>query len=431
MIDFYIHQLGDRIYSKSYEKLEAILKEKGIYSRKTLKEKGILPTDSPFKLNISDDKKKMYYNEDIHENIVSLFNPNHYFIEIAVKKQIQLDCFNPSYISFGISKEIESKLISINETRGVSMGEVQVEGAIESKYISCIILPVSSNTMENNTLDKLIKYICDICTKNAFDLPIYDYSGKCLYSNKNQNEIQKSDSLFVEQKNPFNANGPVYAFSNEALSQYMSNYDFSEKKVLTSLGSGDFTLNAYLLGAKQVDSFDINQYTFYFYDLKRALIMNYDYISFCNLIKKPSIIFEKFDEYKKYLTADSINFFEKLNKMYNGNFNEMIKKIYIDKVGEEKNQYNESNTFNSFEELFLTAQYKNYYLQSETNFNALKSKLKDATAEKFYFEDLYSFTPPEKYDVVYLSNIGDYSKSENEFIEFVMSMRDKILNENG
>ena len=73
------------------------------------------------------------------------------------------------------------------------------------------------------------------------------------------------EDIFVEQKNPFNSNGPVYAFANEALSQYMKNYDFNGKSILASLGSGDFALNAYLMGASEVDTFDINQYIYYFY----------------------------------------------------------------------------------------------------------------------------------------------------------------------
>ena len=83
--------------------------------------------------------------------------------------------------------------------------------------------------------------------------------------------VKKTDEdiedIFVEQKNPFNSNGPVYAFANEALSQYMKNYEFNGKSVLASLGSGDFALNAHLMGASEVDTFDINQYTYYFYQL--------------------------------------------------------------------------------------------------------------------------------------------------------------------
>lgn len=247
--------------------------------------------------------------------------------------------------------------------------------------------------------------------------------------------VKKTDEdiedIFVEQKNPFNSNGPVYAFANEALSQYMKNYDFNGKSVLASLGSGDFALNAYLMGASEVDTFDINQYTYYFYQLKKALIMRYDFDSFCNFIKNPHQIFAQFGDYKQFLDSESISFFEKLVRIYDGNTTALLKKVFIDKVGEEKNQWNESNTFDSTEELFLIAQYKNPYLQSEQNYNQIKQQLMKKSNDEFYFEDLYQFTPEKKYDIVYLSNIGDYCKNEEEFKNFVMQLKERVLNENG
>ena len=245
------------------------------------------------------------------------------------------------------------------------------------------------------------------------------------YSDKNIEDI------FVEQKDPFNSNGPVYAFTNEALSQYMKNYDFNGKSVLASLGSGDFALNAYLMGASEVDTFDINQYTYYFYQLKKALIMQYDFDSFCDFIKNPHQIFEKFEDYKQFLDFQSIDFFERLVKIYDGNTTAILKKVFIDRVGEEKNQYNESNTFDNTEELFLTAQYKNPYLQSLKNYDELKQQLKKSSNDKFYFENLYEYTPTKKYDIVYLSNIGDYSKNAEEFKNYIIQLKECLLNENG
>lgn len=245
-----------------------------------------------------------------------------------------------------------------------------------------------------------------------------------------ENENVDEQDIFVEQKNPFNANGPVYAFTNEALNQFMSNYDFSGKTVLSSLGSGDFALNAYLLGAKSVESFDINQYTYYFYQLKKALIMRYDYEEFCELVKNPTNIFKQFDDYKPLLDSESRLFFEKILKIYGDDIKGLLDKMYIDKV-EEKNQWNESNTFDSTEELFLIAKYKNYYLHSSENYDSLRKRIASNPNEAFYFKDLYQFTPPKKYDIVYLSNIGDYCKSEEEFKMFVEDIKAKYLNENG
>lgn len=269
-------------------------------------------------------------------------------------------------------------------------------------------------------------------SKNDITLSKSTFAATTLNAPKvTQPPEENSQDLFVEQKNAFNANGPVYAFSNEALNQYMCKYDFTDKSVLASLGSGDFALNAYLLGASSVDTFDINEYTNHFYKLKKALILNYNYDDFCNLVRNPKHIFEKFYEYSNLLDESSKVFFERLITIYKGNYGELLKKVYLDQVGVEKTQWNESNTFDTFEELFLIAQYKNYYLQSEENYNRLKEVLKGKNNDEFYFVNIYEFNPNKKYDIVYLSNIGDYHNDEQQFQEYVQYMRENFLNEGG
>lgn len=263
------------------------------------------------------------------------------------------------------------------------------------------------------------------------DLSITNSVQNISSDSQTEDSSEEVEDIFVEQKNPFNSNGPVYAFTNEALNQYMKNYDFEGKSVLASLGSGDFALNAYLLGATEVETFDINQYTYYFYQLKKALIMKYNYEDFCNLIRNPQDIFKEFSEFKQFLDSESIAFFEHLLEVYKGDVVALLNKVYIDKIGEAKHQWNKSNTFDTTEEFFLIAQYKNYYLQSGENYNRLKEQLSKHLNDEFYFANLYEFIPQKRYDIVYLSNIGDYSKSEEEFKEFVIQLKERILNENG
>ena len=263
------------------------------------------------------------------------------------------------------------------------------------------------------------------------DLPITSSVQNVSSDFQTENPSEEVEDIFVEQKNPFNSNGPVYAFTNEALNQYMKNYDFEGKSVLASLGSGDFALNAYLLGASEVETFDINQFTYYFYQLKKALIIKYDFEDFCNLVRNPLEIFENISEYTQFSDSESVLFFEHLLTVYKDDMEELLKKVFIDKVGEQKHQWNESNTFDTTEELLLIAQYKNYYLQSKENYTKLKKRLLEQFNDKFYFANLYEFTPQKKYDIVYLSNIGDYSKNEEEFKEFVAQLKERILNENG
>lgn len=305
-----------------------------------------------------------------------------------------------------------NEVSNILENYGYLIPEVSNDDTSDKNIIS------NSNTEPEQTIIK-------------DDLPITNSVQNISSDSQTEDSSEEVEDIFVEQKNPFNSNGPVYAFTNEALNQYMKNYDFEGKSVLASLGSGDFALNAYLLGASQVDTFDINQFTYYFYQLKKALILKYDFEDFCNLIRNPKKIFENFNEYRQFLDPKSISFFEHVLTVYKDDIAGLLKKVFIDKVGEQKHQWNESNTFDTTEELFLIAQYKNYYLQSPENYDKLKQQLVRNYNDAFYFANLYEFTPQKKYDIVYLSNIGDYSKSEEGFKEFVIQLKERILNENG
>lgn len=62
--------------------------------------------------------------------------------------------------------------------------------------------------------------------------------------------------------------GRVYQSSNEEIEDLYSDIDFTGKKVLSVLASGDQPLMAYLKGASKVDTFDINKLTLYYYYIR-------------------------------------------------------------------------------------------------------------------------------------------------------------------
>ena len=68
----------------------------------------------------------------------------------------------------------------------------------------------------------------------------------------------------------------IYFASNENLKKIFSNTDFFGKKVLTVLGSGDQSFYFYNHNASQVDLFDINKLTIYFYYLRIWFIEIYN-----------------------------------------------------------------------------------------------------------------------------------------------------------
>ncbi len=74
----------------------------------------------------------------------------------------------------------------------------------------------------------------------------------------------------------------LYAQSNENLLKLFSNYSIHNKEVLTVLASSDQAFSCFYLGAKSVDSFDRNYLTFYYYFLRKWLLLyqNREYASY-------------------------------------------------------------------------------------------------------------------------------------------------------
>ena len=64
----------------------------------------------------------------------------------------------------------------------------------------------------------------------------------------------------------------IYHASNEDLKELFSNFSVEGKDVLTVCGSGDQAFYSYLGGARDVDIFDINKLTYYYFLLRKWAI---------------------------------------------------------------------------------------------------------------------------------------------------------------
>ena len=185
-MDFYIHQIGDIKNEKTYKRLVDILKSKMICSRKILEEQGVtLDYDNTsFELNIPDDKKYMYYEEDIHKDRVSLSDPHNNFIARAIQRRDHqtFTCFDYDYIAFAISRNIP--LVEKEDTHGLALGEVQVKDCIDFEYVVGLILPIPNEQLSDESNNKIIETIANICEKNNAPLDIYNYEGELLYKRK-------------------------------------------------------------------------------------------------------------------------------------------------------------------------------------------------------------------------------------------------------
>ena len=128
MIDFYIHQIGNIHHEKTYERLISILKSQTISSRDFLEKQGIKfeNDNTSFKFDVPDEKKWMYYEDDIHKDRVSLSDPQNRFIKKSIERKDHqtFTCFDYDYIAFAVSRDVP--LIPQEETHGLALGEVQV-----------------------------------------------------------------------------------------------------------------------------------------------------------------------------------------------------------------------------------------------------------------------------------------------------------------
>src|SRR5574344_2777305 len=80
----------------------------------------------------------------------------------------------------------------------------------------------------------------------------------------------------------------TYFNSNEDIYAYLKYMPVKDKNVLTVTGSGDQILYSILLGARNVDNFDINFLSYYMLELKLAAIKVLDvkeYLNFFPVVK--------------------------------------------------------------------------------------------------------------------------------------------------
>lgn len=186
MIDFYIHQIGNIQNEKTYERLISILKSQTISSRDFLEKQGIKFEDdnTSFKLDIPDDKKWMYYEEDIHKDRVSLSDPQNRFVKKAIERKDHqtFTCFDYDYIAFAVSRDVP--LVPQEETHGLALGEVQVKDKIDSQYIVGLVLPIPEEQLQDEQNAQVISAFANICEKNVFPLDIYNYEGVLLDKRK-------------------------------------------------------------------------------------------------------------------------------------------------------------------------------------------------------------------------------------------------------
>lgn len=205
----------------------------------------------------------------------------------------------------------------------------------------------------------------------------------------------------------------IYFSSNEDLKTIFSNFDFNNKNVLTVLGSGDQAFHFYNKGANQVDLFDINKLTIYYYYLRKWVI-NYYGTYYPNVLVNNNYFIELFSSVKPCcdLESDALIYWKKYFIEYDyGYCLEMFS--FSNSLVEENNK---------IEDLSVVKEKLNNSLSNIYNTDISKENI-----------------IKKHYDVIYTSNISEWLYSnegifvpynESSFVTYRDNLYD-LLNNNG
>lgn len=194
----------------------------------------------------------------------------------------------------------------------------------------------------------------------------------------------------------------LYLSSNEKFDQLFSMFDFKDKDIFSIIGSGDQSFYFYNQGARQVDLYDINIVSIYYYYLRLWCI--------------------------KYLG----DLYPKISIDY---VNKLLSKVKVNS-SEEKNVYNFWKCFlNSikydyeFNTLFFLGNHPmlEKYITDVSNLDKILSS-KDLNY--IVMDIAHPVNVDKKYDVVYVSNISEYIKGGHSFYIYSDNLN-RLLKDNG
>ncbi|MFI3307397.1 MAG: hypothetical protein R3Y21_02400 [Mycoplasmatota bacterium] len=175
-MEYYIHSIGRVDDIKTYQKIESIIKLNMIASRKVLFDLGygeVQKTD--FGRKIPKGKEYMYYKDDIHYNKISLHDSSHHLIKkLILKDETIVGCFDSSRVAFLISNQVQT--LSLRQTKGIDIGEEQVEGTLDFSYVLGVIIP-SLKYLPLEKRDIIMDLISEIYKRNNLPVTFYSYDG--------------------------------------------------------------------------------------------------------------------------------------------------------------------------------------------------------------------------------------------------------------
>lgn len=210
----------------------------------------------------------------------------------------------------------------------------------------------------------------------------------------------------------------LYPFTNENIKAYYSYIDFKNKDVLCVTSSGDHALNAILLGAKNISSFDINPLAKYYSELKIAAIKSLSLEEFIMFFYDKRFITYKYFFNKKL--------YKKFSNNLKGDYKEFWDYFF--------DNYTKMQIFKSYliseDYLNLRALFEvNLYLK-ENNYYKLRELLKDKDIVYYDVSLKELNTINNKFDIVLLSNISAFLDNDVESLKNLRNSIDSVSNKN-
>ncbi len=212
------------------------------------------------------------------------------------------------------------------------------------------------------------------------------------------------NDIFIPADYPFQDQGPVFLFSNENVaSMFQRLGDISNANILAVTSGGDYAFEAYLAGAKNVDTFDINSFQKAVMELKTHMIKHIDYHDFL------SFFFTNSNFFNQDIIAPVRHRFSRELKCFlaqNAAYNPYHETKY---PGAFKDSLDTRNLFkHQAPHPDIHPFYNLNYLKTEENYYNLRNLLPDEI--NFKHCDLINLSEKfnQRYDIILLSNIFDY-----------------------
>jgi len=183
----------------------------------------------------------------------------------------------------------------------------------------------------------------------------------------------------------------IYLFTTENISGYMNDIDLTGKKIVTVTGSTDHIINAILMGANEILTFDINPLAKYYMDLKLAAILK--------------LSLKDFLDFLLYDTDKSFDY----NIINNLDMDLESKRFWLNKLEENNKDGLKLKYSGLFNIKYFDFQNKidnNLYLKKES-YDIIKSRLVNVKIN-FVSTNIVDLKLTKKYDYMFLSNVSDY-----------------------